>query len=150
MNYAPSYIYIFPPKRTPVFKSCELGLNQRPKELQSPALPTELSQEHVLITRKILQNTCVSGRATCHIWPRLAQQSDAIVLHTNYFRHLSLHTNYFAPQSGGVTTYTNMSYNNNNTPLVEHTITTYKLICICMFFYICTLALDISCSRISS
>jgi hypothetical protein len=29
--------------------------------------------------------------------------------------------------------YTNMSYN-NNTPIVEHIITTYKLICICMFF----------------
>jgi hypothetical protein len=28
--------------------------------------------------------------------------------------------------------YTNMSYNNNNTPIVEHIITTYKLIC--MFF----------------
>ena len=26
-----------------------------------------------------------------------------------------------------------MSYN-NNTPIVEHIITTYKLICICMFF----------------
>jgi hypothetical protein len=24
--------------------------------------------------------------------------------------------------------------NNNNTPIVEHIITTYKLICICMFF----------------
>jgi hypothetical protein len=29
--------------------------------------------------------------------------------------------------------YTNMSYN-NNTPIVKHIITTYKLICICMFF----------------
>jgi hypothetical protein len=29
--------------------------------------------------------------------------------------------------------YTNMLYN-NNTPVVEHIITTYKLICICMFF----------------
>ena len=46
------------------------------------------------------------GRVTGHIWPRLAQQSDAIVLHTDYFRHLGLHTNYFRCQSGGITTYT--------------------------------------------
>jgi hypothetical protein len=32
--------------------------------------------------------------------------------------------------------YTNMSYNNNNTPIVEHIITTYKLICVVWFQFI--------------
>ena len=41
-----------------LFKSCELGSNQRPQKLQSSALPIELLQVGISITRKHLQNTC--------------------------------------------------------------------------------------------